>query len=544
LGEIMKHLTVKWRLGCFVGFLLSLLVAAGVGGLTGMHFANSALSYIYSKQVLSLKQLRNIDYLLTGHVQGTVDKILLGQVSWDKGLESMREAAKEISSGWKSFLLANKSMKQDGYDQLFMELTPLIQESNRKIKQLTDIVAQHDRAKLETFIREQKLYELFENIHQKIQDLIEGTLTDAKSSYDRAQTWYLISKTAFLVTILMGLVTSLFAGIFLIRGINEPLQSMAQAMKRVREGDLTQRLEYDRDDEFRPLIDGFNRMSGYISELVSQAGIKITSAITELAAIIKQQESSTHQHAVIANEIAASTSEIAATATSLLDTMKNVTRLAKDTAQGAADGHAGLSRIDEAMSKMEEATGSIVSKFAILSEKAGNIAGVVQTINKVADQTNLLSLNAAIEAEKAGEYGAGFAVVANEIRRLADQTAIATYDIDKMVQDVQSAVSSGVMGMDKFAEEVRRSTKDIMQIGAQLSEVIEKVQELMPHIEAVTEGMEAQSMGAHQISDAVSKLNETAQQTAESLHQTNDAVVQLQEAARGLQDKAAKFMGG
>ena len=96
------------------------------------------------------------------------------------------------------------------------------------------------------------------------------------------------------------------------------------------------------------------------------------------------------------------------------------------------------------------------AKLAVLNEKASNINQVVTTITKVADQTNLLSLNAAIEAEKAGEHGRGFAVVATEIRRLADQTAIASYDIEQLVKEMQSAVSAGVMGMDKFSEEVRR----------------------------------------------------------------------------------------
>ena len=108
------------------------------------------------------------------------------------------------------------------------------------------------------------------------------------------------------------------------------------------------------------------------------------------------------------------------------------------------------------MRQVMEAAGSINAKLAVLNEKAGNINQVVTTITKVADQTNLLSLNAAIEAEKAGEYGRGFAVVATEIRRLADQTAVATYDIEQMVKEIQSAVSAGVMGMDKFSEEVRR----------------------------------------------------------------------------------------
>nr|WP_304949706.1 methyl-accepting chemotaxis protein [Verrucomicrobium spinosum] len=112
---------------------------------------------------------------------------------------------------------------------------------------------------------------------------------------------------------------------------------------------------------------------------------------------------------------------------------------------------------------------------------------MVTTITKVADQTNLLSLNAAIEAEKAGEYGRGFAVVATEIRRLADQTAVATSDIEQMVKEMQSAVSAGVMGMDRFSEEVRRGAEVVDQVGTQLTEIIEKVQTLTPSFETVNE---------------------------------------------------------
>ena len=105
---------------------------------------------------------------------------------------------------------------------------------------------------------------------------------------------------------------------------------------------------------------------------------------------------------------------------------------------------------------------TINSRLAVLSDKAGNINTVVTTITKVADQTNLLSLNAAIEAEKAGEYGRGFAVVATEIRRLADQTAGATYEVAQIVKEMQTAVSASVMGMDKFSEEVRRGMLDVL----------------------------------------------------------------------------------
>ena len=113
------------------------------------------------------------------------------------------------------------------------------------------------------------------------------------------------------------------------------------------------------------------------------------------------------------------------------------------------------------MRQLAESTGSIGSKLSVISERAANINLVVTTITKVADQTNLLSINAAIEAEKAGEYGLGFLVVAREIRRLADQTAVATLDIERMVKEMQYSVSAGVMEMDKFSEQVRQVVGEV-----------------------------------------------------------------------------------
>ena len=207
--------------------------------------------------------------------------------------------------------------------------------------------------------------------------------------------------------------------------------------------------------------------------------------------------------------------------------MKKVNSLTQNAAFAAQEGNEGLKGIDATMVKMEEATGSIVTKLQVLNDKASNIAGVVKTINKVADQTNLLSLNAAIEAEKAGEYGSGFAVVATEIRRLADQTAVATFDIAQMVKDVQSAISAAVMGIDKFAEDAHSSVKDVNLISEQLAGVIEQVEVIKPQVETLTEG--------------IAQLNEAAQHTAESLTQTSSSISQLHQAALGLQEGAARF---
>ena len=221
--------------------------------------------------------------------------------------------------------------------------------------------------------------------------------------------------------------------------------------------------------------------------------------------------------------------------------MSEVSVAAEQTSLLAGGGQAGLARMELTMNSVMEAAGSVNAKLAVLNEKAGNITQVVTTINKVADQTNLLSLNAAIEAEKAGEYGRGFAVVATEIRRLADQTAVATYDIEQMVREIQSSVAAGVMGMDKFSEEVRRGIGDVQQVGDQLAQIIGQVQSLVPRVMTVNEGMLTQATGAEQIDQALSQLSDATQQTVESLRQSSLAIDELNTVANGLRTGVFRF---
>jgi methyl-accepting chemotaxis protein WspA len=215
--------------------------------------------------------------------------------------------------------------------------------------------------------------------------------------------------------------------------------------------------------------------------------------------------------------------------------------VADRTRNSAARGHEDLERMETTMQQIVEAAGSIASKFEVLNEKARNINSVVTTITKVADQTNLLSLNAAIEAEKAGEYGLGFSVVATEVRRLADQTAVATLDIEQMVKEMQTAVSSGVLSMEKFTDQVRSSVEDVNQVSSQLAQIIEEVQEFTPRFENVQQGMHFQTQGAQQIKQAMIQLNESAQQAVVSIRHSNTAIDSLNDAAQSLQSGVTKF---
>ena len=285
------------------------------------------------------------------------------------------------------------------------------------------------------------------------------------------------------------------------------------------------------------------KLSALIGQ-VQRSGIQVNTSVNEIAATAKEQQATANEIAATTTEIGATAKEITATSRELVKTVNEVTGVAEQTATLAGNGQTGLVKMEETMQQIMSAGASINAKLAVLNEKAGNINQVVTTITKVADQTNLLSLNAAIEAEKAGEYGRGFAVVATEIRRLADQTAVATFDIEQMVKEMLSAVSAGVMGMDKFSEEVRRGVAEVHQVGAQLGQIIQQVQALTPRFEVVNEGMQAQSTGAQQISDALAQLGEAARQTAESLRQSTEAIDQLNGASLGLKNSVEKFKLG
>jgi len=347
----------------------------------------------------------------------------------------------------------------------------------------------------------------------------------------------------------LGLVAVLCSAFFVFRSvlssaITIPLKQLVDVMERMRNGDFTQRVALNRQDEFGVLGEGLNRLADDLSILVGQvqrSGVQVNITATQIAATSREQQSTATEIAATTAEIGATSRQISTTSRELDITMQEVVDVAHETGNLAGSGQNGITRMENTMRQLMAAAATIGGKLAALNERAGNINAVVTTITKVADQTNLLSLNAAIEAEKAGEYGLGFAVVAMEIRRLADQTAVATYDIEKMVKFVQSAVTAGVMGMDKFSEEVRRGVEEINQVSKQLAQIISQVQLLTPRFATVSEGMHAQATGAQQISETLTQLSEAAHQTADSLRQSNLAIEQLNEAARSLQSSVARF---
>jgi methyl-accepting chemotaxis protein WspA len=338
---------------------------------------------------------------------------------------------------------------------------------------------------------------------------------------------------------------TLLAGILTTLPLRRQLPSVVDAATAIANGDLTQSIESTRDQtEVGRLLRAFQDMVKSLNGLITQAqrsGIQISTSTTQIAAAGRQLEATVNEQVASMHEVKATSRQIATTAGDLAKAMDEVTDTAEGTTSSATTSQGNLNKIQAAMQNLVLATNSISSKLRVMDEKANNINTVVTTITKVADQTNLLSLNAAIEAEKAGEYGAGFAVVAREIRRLADQSAVATLEIEQMVKAMQSSVSTGVMEMDRFNREVAQYVEEVGNISQEIDSFIQDVQGLLPRFETVSQRMDEQYQGAEQISTAIAQLSDASLQTMQSLQETNTALTQLDDAAQGLQHEISQF---
>lgn len=333
--------------------------------------------------------------------------------------------------------------------------------------------------------------------------------------------------------------------VWVARGVTRPLRALALVTPELARGNLRVAVpEIRSHDEIGDLGRSFKAMTASLASLTGQvkgASLQLVATATEIAATSRQQEATISEFGTSTTEVAAAVCQISATARELAKTMDGVTEVAGITQKLAATGGGNLRAMEESMRRLAAATGAISQTLAGLLGRAEAITGLITTITKVADQTNLLSLNAAIEAEKAGPAGRGFVIVAREIRRLADQTAIATLDIEKTVRDMQEAVLAGSKEMAAFAVEVDQDVSTVRETGGHLARILEQVDQLLPRFDTVNNGMRAQAAGAEQIHLAMDQLNTGARQTSESLRQFKNATADLQAAAGSLQQEISRF---
>lgn len=374
-----------------------------------------------------------------------------------------------------------------------------------------------------------------------------------------------------------------FVAFFIARGISRPVAQMAKAAEEIAVGDINQNIELQSRDEIGTLAASFRQLIDYMKELAGHAeaiadndltikvqpkserdtlghafrtmvhnlsgmirqltenATQLVSAATEISSSSEQMSKGAQDQANQVNQVSTAVEEMTAT---ILQSSKNAGE-AKETAEGASGtAQTGGQVVNDTIQGMQRIAGVVresaesIGKLAKSADQIGEIIGV---IDDIADQTNLLALNAAIEAARAGEQGRGFAVVADEVRKLAERTGKATGEITEMIKGIQTETSDAVGSMETGIQEVDKGRELADQAGNSLTEIVNMSQRVMDMIQQIATASEEQSSAAEQISKNIEHISSVTKETASGAEQSAAAAEELSRQADGMQAMVARF---
>jgi methyl-accepting chemotaxis protein len=310
---------------------------------------------------------------------------------------------------------------------------------------------------------------------------------------------------------------------------------------------LDRRLRREGDDEIGGLTDAFNALLEKLGTLVTdvreQAALLVARAaemgelLNGLQDSIAQQRASTQSTTVAAHQIAATSAELRRLTSQISESAQNTNAV-------VGGGKAGVERIGASVASLLAGNRQIADRLSVINSRVGQINTLADAIRRVTDKTNLLSLNAAIQAAKAGSAGQGFSVVAGEIRRLADQSADSTVEIEDVLREFRRSVDAGVMEMDKFRGQLTEAVSDVEVIQVQLGDMITHVQRLLPMLGEVQASFDGQDQGVQQINDAMVALSAKVDATSRALELAGANRRQVEATGRLLQQLVARMETG
>ena len=329
-----------------------------------------------------------------------------------------------------------------------------------------------------------------------------------------------------------------------------PLKALTLAAERITEGSLDEQIQVASNDEVGQLAGAFNNMTQVIVKnlqgeidksnrmvvSVKEAIQQLSTSANELMAISAQQSAGSAEQATAVQQATTTSEEIAATAKQVSENAGRVESLADNAAASSSDGQQAVSTAVEGMSQLKGQVQSIAEAMLELGENSQKIGGIIDIIDEISDQTNLLSLNAAIEAAGAGEAGKRFSVVANEVRRLADRTADATNQVKILIVQIQQATNSTIMLTEEGSKAVDAASTLVADISEALEKITAAVAETTSAASEIKLMTQQQTTASEQMTETIVEVRDVAVQVATSSHETAQSISELTALAERLQD--------
>ncbi len=530
-----------------LSFLLCAMVTLGVGllGIKGVVRLATALEQTFSNNLVSV---------------GNIATTLNGVVAHNRGLYRLMDASKgDIPAQDRERVRQNlvQELERSRAAYATYRATPLEDDERAagdKLDQIwptyisssESIMALLDSGKVDEARSQLNSTnnELFRQARELIRVMVESNDRQIKEGAVAADALRASALTWMISGIVLAFIIAITVGVLITRLITRPIFQAVQSAQRIAQGDLTQAIVTDRTDEAGQLLMALSDMQGGLKSTlveIANASDQLASAAEELSAVtdessrgLTRQNDEIQQAATAVNQMTAAVDEVASNAVSTSEASRQATTEAEDGRQQVEQAVSGMSAM---VGEINDSTQSVVD----LAGQVREIGKVIDVIRAIADQTNLLALNAAIEAARAGEQGRGFAVVADEVRALAHRTQVSTVDIEKMIGEVQTGADGAVAAMNKSLTWANDTQTLAQNAGQALQRITASVAKINERNLVIASASEEQAQVAREVDRNLLNIQDLSTQTAAGAHQTNASSQDLSRLATSFNVLVSKF---
>lgn len=529
---------MPFRLNLLLGLSVPLLalVFLGILSLWGMKEISKGVETVYADRVVPLAKLKTIadDYAVL--IIDAVNKADAGLSTTSQARQDITKAQSRIDTLWQAYLDMPLTSEEK---RLVKEASALFAAANKDIARAQQVLSQTpDQAKGMLDSINGPLYQTIDPISEKITELVQLQLDIAGQEYINAQNHYDRILNLMMGLLALALLGSIGSGLYIVLRVSRQVggepEQVRQTTARVADGDLTIRIPETHSDSILQAVGNMAASLGTVVNNVKGA----SQDVSVLAEQLHQRTDSTrgllHTQQSEISQIVSAMSEMNSTVQNVAQNSAETVRINKDVRKEMVQGREVVDKSIDSIHQLAREINQSVTVITRLAKDSEEVGTILAVIGEIAEQTNLLALNAAIEAARAGEQGRGFAVVADEVRTLASRTHDSTHQIQGMIQKIQASVSESVSAMKNNEVEARQAVSLAEQTKQSLKEIdnaVSLVDEMSTQIASAAEQQSAVAEEIHQNLTAISEITQS----------TNDAFEEVWQAANNLEDVSNKL---
>ncbi len=353
-----------------------------------------------------------------------------------------------------------------------------------------------------------------------------------------------------IVAMVIMLVVCIITIMVVVTNLTRPLLRLTQAARRIADGNFNEEIPAAQDDEIGTLAEAFNMMTTVIVKnldeevkksarlfaSIREAVVRLSSSAGQMTSITTQQSSSAAEQASAVQQVSTTSEEIAVTAKQITENARTVETMAEATSQSCTAGTGDVMNAIDGMARLRSQVQSIAESMLTLGDNSQKIGGIVEIIDEISDQTNLLALNAAIEAAGAGEAGKRFAIVAQEVKRLAERTVEATRQIKGLIDEIQKATNSTIMVTEEGTKAVDTAAGLVDKVHLSFGNIIGMVEKTTWAAKEITLSTQQQTSACEQMAETMTEVRDVARQVAGSAKETERAIGEITELTERLKE--------